>query len=82
MESLRDRMEADLKIGEYSPRTRKIYLLYARLFAKYHMRSPREMAEQEIRQYLHYLVEVRMASTPCGSRKPRTRNWRSTWASS
>lgn len=62
MESLRDRMETDLKIGEYSPITRRIYLLYARLFAKYHMRSPREMGEQEIRQYLHYLVEVRMAS--------------------
>ena len=34
METLRDRMEADLKIGGYSPSTRKIYLLYARLFAK------------------------------------------------
>ena len=30
METLRDRMEADLKIGCYSPGTRKIYLLYAR----------------------------------------------------
>ena len=33
MEALRDRMEADLKIGTYSPSTRKIYLLYARLLA-------------------------------------------------
>ena len=37
METLRDRMEADLKIGCYSPSTRKIYLLYARLFADDHL---------------------------------------------
>jgi len=48
MESLRDRMEADL--------------LYARLFAKYHMRSPKEMGEREIRQFLLHMVEERMAS--------------------
>ncbi len=30
METLRDRMEADLKIGGYSPSTRKIYLLCRR----------------------------------------------------
>jgi len=62
METLRDRMEADLKIGGYSPSTRKIYLLYARLFAKHHMRSPRLMGAREIRQFLLHLVEERMAS--------------------
>ncbi len=62
METLRDRMEADLKIGCYSPSTRKIYLLYARLFAKHHMRSPKVMGEREIRQFLLHLVEERMAS--------------------
>jgi site-specific recombinase XerD len=62
METLRDRMEADLKIGGYSPCTRKIYLLYARLFARYHMRSPALMGEREIRQFLLHMVEERMAS--------------------
>ncbi len=62
MGQLRDRMEADLKIGGYSPSTRKIYLLYARLFAKYHMRSPKLMGEREIRQFLLHLIEERMAS--------------------
>ena len=52
METLRDRMEADLKIGCYSPSTRKICLLNARLLAKYHMRSPKVMGEREIRQFL------------------------------
>ena len=36
-------MEEDLRLGGYSPSTRKIYLLYAKLFAKYHMRSPAEI---------------------------------------
>jgi hypothetical protein len=32
-------MEADLRLAGYSPSTRKIYLLYAKLFAKHYMRS-------------------------------------------
>jgi integrase/recombinase XerD len=62
MGQLRDRMEVDLKLGGYSPSTRKIYLLYARLFAKHHMRSPAEMGEEEIRQYLLHMVEERKIS--------------------
>jgi integrase/recombinase XerD len=62
MGQLRDRMEADLKLAGYSPSTRKIYLLYSRLFAKYHMRSPAEMGEEEIRQYLLHMVEERKIS--------------------
>ena len=76
MGQLRDRMETDLKLGGYSPSTRKIYLLYARLFAKHHMRSPAEMGEAEIRRYLLYMVEEKQISretywpaalgVPCG----------------
>ncbi|MCP3996256.1 MAG: hypothetical protein GY722_14525 [bacterium] len=62
MGNLRDQMEADLKIGGYSASTRKIYLLYARLFAKYHMRSPKVMREREIRQFLLHMIEERMSS--------------------
>jgi len=62
MGQLRDRMEVDLKLGGYSPSTRKIYLLYARLFAKYHMRSPADMGEEEIRQYLLHMVEEKKIS--------------------
>jgi len=59
---LRDRMQEDLKLSGYSPSTCKIYLLYARLFAKFHMRSPAEMSEPEIRQFLLHLVEERKIS--------------------
>lgn len=62
MGQLRDRMEVDLRLAGYSPSTRKIYLCYARLFAKYHMRSPAEMGEEEIRQYLLHMVEEKKIS--------------------
>ena len=62
MRTIHERMEVDLKLGGYSPCTRKIYLLYARLFAKYFNRSPEEMGEDEIRTYLLYLIEQRHAS--------------------
>jgi site-specific recombinase XerD len=55
-------MEADLRLAGYSPSTRKIYLGYARLFAKHHMRSPAEMGEDEIRQYLLHMVEEKKIS--------------------
>jgi hypothetical protein len=45
MGQLRDRMEADLTLAGYSPATQKIYLPYARQYAKHFMRSPAEMGE-------------------------------------
>jgi len=55
-------MEVDLKLGGYSPCTRRIYLLYAYQFAKFHMRPPAEMGEEEIRGYLLHLMEERRVS--------------------
>lgn len=57
MGELRDRMQQDLKLGGYSPATQRIYLLYAREFARYHMRSPAEMGAEEIRAYLMHRIE-------------------------
>jgi integrase/recombinase XerD len=57
MGKLRDRMEEDLKLGGYSPATQRVYLLYAREFARYFMRSPADMGEQEIRAYLMHRIE-------------------------
>ena len=62
MGQLRDRMEVDLRLAGYSPSTRKIYLSYAKLFTKYHMRSPADMGEDEIRQYLLHMVEQKKIS--------------------
>jgi integrase/recombinase XerD len=62
MGQLRDRMQADLTIGGYSPGTRKIYLLYARKFAAHFMRSPAEMGADEVRQFLLHLVQEQKVS--------------------
>jgi len=62
MGQLYDRMYEDFTLGGYSPTTRRIYLAYARMFAKFHMRSPAEMSEPEIRQYLLHLIEQRKVS--------------------
>ena len=62
MGQIRDRMQADLQLAGYSPSTQKIYLCYAKLFTKFHMRSPAEMGEEEIRQYLLHMVTVQKIS--------------------
>jgi len=59
MGALRDRMVVDLKLGGYSASTAKIYLLYARRFARHFKRSPAELGEEEIRTFLLHLVEER-----------------------
>lgn len=62
MGQIRDRMQADLQLAGYSPSTQKIYLCYAKLFTKFHMRSPAEMGEEEIRRYLlHMVVEQKIS---------------------
>ena len=62
MGQLRDRMEADLKVGGYSPSTCKIYLIYARKFAAHFMCSPADMGADHVRRFLLHLVEDRHVS--------------------
>jgi site-specific recombinase XerD len=50
-------MEADLKIGNYSPNTRDRYLYYAEQYAAYHGRSPAEMGRDEVRKWLVHCIE-------------------------
>jgi len=56
MGQLRDKMEADLKLGRYSEATQRIYLYYAKKYAAHFHRSPEEMGEDEVREFLLYLV--------------------------
>lgn len=62
MGQLHDRMDADLRLAGYSPKTRDTYLQRARAFAKYHSRSPAAMGETEIRDYLLHMVEDKKIS--------------------
>jgi site-specific recombinase XerD len=62
MGKLHDQMQEDLLLKAYSPNTQRNYLRCARNFAKHYMRSPEEMGEKEVRDFLLYLVRDRQAS--------------------
>jgi site-specific recombinase XerD len=55
-------MADDLKLAGFSPSTVRIYLHYCESFAKYFMRSPVYMGEDEIRTFLLHLLHVRKLS--------------------
>ncbi len=62
MGRLYDQMKRDLELRNFSPRTRTIYLAWVKRFALYFHRSPEELGDPEIRQYLHYLIKERNVS--------------------
>ena len=62
MGQLRDKMEADLTIGGYSPSTQIAYLRHVRCFAAHFMRSPAEMGADQVREYLVHLLREREVS--------------------
>ena len=62
MGQLHDRMEQDLILKNLSPATRRNYLLYCRKFAAHYMRSPEELGDLEIREYLLYLLQIEQVS--------------------
>ena len=62
MGKLHDQMKEDLLLKAYSPHTIRNYLRCARHFARHYMRSPEEMGEQEVRDFLLHLVRKRQAS--------------------
>ena len=56
---LRDRMEADLELQNLRPATQAAYLRNVYVFTRHYMRSPEEMGEEEVRNYLLHLYRVR-----------------------
>ena len=55
MGALRDRMAANLRLRNLRPSTRESYLTCVRKFAAYHRRSPAELGETEVRDFLVHL---------------------------
>jgi hypothetical protein len=55
-------MEQDLILKGLAPTTRRNYLLYCRKFAAHYGRSPEELRETEIREYLLHLIQVEQVS--------------------
>jgi|TARA_B100000315_G_scaffold12426_1_gene11768 site-specific recombinase XerD len=62
MSELRERLERDLELKGFSPRTRACYLSWVKDYARYFGRSPDQLGTEEIRIYLHYLIGEKKAS--------------------
>jgi len=62
MGKLRDQMLADLQLCGAKPRTQETYLREAENLAKYFNRSPAELGENELKEYLLYLIKERPIS--------------------
>jgi len=52
-------MLEDLQLKGLTPKTQKIYLREVRNFAKYFDKSPEQLGEKELREYLLYLLNER-----------------------
>jgi site-specific recombinase XerD len=59
MGRIRERMEADLELKGFARTTRKEYLLRVRHFVAHFGRSPDELGEKDVRQFLLHLVRDR-----------------------
>jgi len=62
MGKLRDQMEMDMRLRRFSPKTIACYLACMKGVAKHFCKSPAELGDEEIRVYLHYLMEERKVS--------------------
>jgi site-specific recombinase XerD len=61
MGSLKERMEACLRLRNYRPATQAHYLRCARELAKHYMRPPEDLSEEEVRSFVLYLQDERKA---------------------
>jgi site-specific recombinase XerD len=59
MSALREQMLADLQLKGLTPKTQKIYLREVSNYAKYFGKSPEQLGEKELREYLLYLLNER-----------------------
>lgn len=62
MTELRRRMMEDLQLAGYSPKTQKSYLDAVRGLAKYYMRPPDQLSEEEVRRFFLHLINKRKAA--------------------
>lgn len=62
MTELRRKMMEDLQLAGYSPKTQKGYLDAVRNLAKFYMRPPDLLSEEEVRRFFLYLINVKKAA--------------------
>ncbi|MBM4147259.1 MAG: integrase, partial [Nitrospira sp.] len=57
MNTLREKMLAELQLRGITPRTQTKYLREVSNFAHYFKKSPEELGEEEVKKYLVHLLE-------------------------
>lgn len=62
MGRLYDQMKMDLELKNFSPKTVSCYLHWMVQFVRHYDRSPVDMGEEEIRNYLYHLIKVKKVS--------------------
>ena len=62
MGALQDRMFANMRLRNLSPRTIEAYLRHVKAFTRYFGKAPDLLGEEEVRQYLQYLLDECKAS--------------------
>jgi integrase/recombinase XerD len=62
MGKLRDRMQRDLELKNLSSRTRRCYLDWMSRYARHFRKPPDELGDEEIKTFLHFLLQERKAS--------------------
>ncbi len=62
MGTLREQMQAELQLRRITPRTQRVYLREVGNFARYFGKSPEELGEREMKEYLLYLMKERKVS--------------------
>lgn len=62
MGALQERMFANMRMRNFSPKTVKAYLWHMREFTRYFGKSPDLLGEEEVRRYLLYLRDERKVS--------------------
>ena len=86
MTELRRRMTEDLQLAGYALNTILSYILTVQVLAKYYMRSPDLLTEDEIRQFFLYLINDRKVSSSsitvylCGIKFFFERTLKRTWS--
>jgi site-specific recombinase XerD len=57
MTEMRRRMEEEVKLRGFSPRTQKAYVEWVSRFAAHYRRAPEKLGQEQVRAYLVYLLE-------------------------
>jgi len=62
MGKLRDQMQRDMEIKNLSSRTKRCYLDWMSRFARHFRKPPDELGDEEIKTFLHFLLQEKKAS--------------------